>query len=219
MYIYLDESGDLGFDYSKDGTSEKFTLTLLVCDSLQSKKAIKKAVSRTIKNKIKGKRKIDKTFKELKGTNTSAAVKAYFYRQIQSDGWGLYTVILNKRRVYSQFHPSTGQSKLYNFLSGFIIQQLPLNHVQTNVHLIVDKSKNRAEIRDFNQYLQNYIEGQLPLNTGLTIEHLGSHEDPGLQAVDLFCWGIARKYNLQDTQWYDQFAEKIRFEDEYLKSF
>jgi hypothetical protein len=219
MYIYLDESGDLGFDFSKKGTSEKFTLTLLVCDSLQAKKALKKAISRTVKNKIKGKRKIDKSFKELKGTNTTITVKEYFYRQIKSDAWGLYTVILNKRRVYSQFHPGTGQGKLYNFLSRFIIQRLPLNHVQTNVHLIVDKSKNRAEIRDFNQYLQNYIEGQLPLNTGLSIEHLSSHEDPGLQAVDLFCWGIARKYNRRDTQWYDCFADKIHFEDEYLRGF
>ena len=217
MYIYLDESGDLGFDLSKEGTSTRFTLTLLVCDSLQAKKAIKKAIGRTIKNKIKGKRKIDKSFKELKGTNTTGAVKQYFYRQIQSDAWGLYTVVLNKQRVHSQFHPGLGQSKLYNFLSRFIIQQLPLSDVQTNVHLIVDKSKNRTEIRDFNQYLQNYIEGQLPLNTGLTIEHLNSHEAPGLQAVDLFCWGIGRKYTRQDTQWYDCFAEKIRFEDEYLK--
>jgi hypothetical protein len=130
MYIYLDESGNLGFDFSKKGTSEKFTLTLLVCDSLQAKKAFKKAIGRTIKNKIRGKRKTDKSFKELKGTNTTAAVKEYFYRQIKSDAWGLYTVILNKRRIYSQFHPGTGQSKLYNFLSRFIIQQLPLSHVR-----------------------------------------------------------------------------------------
>lgn len=219
MYIYLDESGDLGFDFSKKGTSTKFTLTLLVCESPEAKKAIKSAVSRTLKNKIKGKHRQDKRCIELKGTNISPAVKQYFYRQINSDAWGLYTLILNKRRVYTQFHPGQGQSKLYNFLSRFIIERLPLNDVRSNVRLIVDKCKNRAEIRDFNHYLQTYIEGRLPLNTGLTIEHLSSHEDPGLQAVDLFCWGIARKYTRQDTLWYNCFAEKIRFEDEYLRPF
>jgi len=216
LYIYLDESGDLGFDFSKQGTSPKFILTLLVCPDSRVRDDIKRAILQTIKNKIRGKHKKDKDCKELKGTNTDLPVKRYFYRQIRTDSWSLYTLILNKRRVYPQFHPAAGQSKLYNFLARLIIQQIPLSDVETNVRLIVDKSKNRSEVRDFNQYIQKYIEGQLPLNTGFTVEHLNSLEDPCLQAVDLFCWGIARKYRQRDTRWYDVFASRICYEDEYL---
>jgi len=212
----LDESGDLGFDFSRRGTSSKFILRLLICHDGWARDDIKRAILRTIKNKVRGKCKKDKDCKELKGTNTSLPVKLYFYRQIRADSWSLYTLILNKRRVYPKFHPATGQSKLYNFLSRLIIQQIPLSDVQTNVRLIVDKSKNRSEIRDFNQYIQKYIEGQLPLNTGFTVEHLNSLEDPCLQAVDLFCWGIARKYRQRETDWYDVFARRICYEDEYL---
>jgi hypothetical protein len=86
------------------------------------------------------------------------------------------------------------------------------------VRLIVDRSKNRSEIKDFNQYLQNQIEALLPLNTALTIEHLTSQESPGLQAVDMFCWGIARKYEHCDTAWYNVFKGRIKFETEYLRS-
>lgn len=216
MYIYLDESGDLGFDFSKSGTSRKFIITLLVCDDISTQRSIKKAVKRTLKNKLRGSKK-DKIRKELKGTNTHLSVKDYFFRQIKIPDWGLYTVVLNKAHVYEEFHSGGGQSKLYNFLSRFIIEKLPLRDAQANVKLIVDKSKNRSEILDFNRYISSYIQGLLPLNTGFDVEHLGSHEDAGLQAVDMFCWGIGRKYRLGDTQWYDIFQDKIRFEDEYLR--
>lgn len=216
MYIYLDESGDLGFALAKPGASRYFIITLLCCHTKAARRAFAVAIRRTVKNKIKPKKKGFKKHKELKGTNTSPVVKSYFYRQIKSDDWRLYTVILNKRRVYDQFHSTIGQSRIYNFLSRFIIERLPLIDTAANVRLVVDKSKNRAEILDFNRYLCNYVEGMLPLNTGFRVDHLNSHEDPVLQAVDMFSWGIARKYKLGDTQWYDVFRGKIAYEDVYL---
>lgn len=38
----------------------------------------------------------------------------------------------------------------------------------------------------------------------------------GLQAVDLFSWGIFRKYENGDYGWYTIYWHKIRFETEYL---
>lgn len=40
----------------------------------------------------------------------------------------------------------------------------------------------------------------LPLNTALNISHLTSEESAELQAVDLFSWGIFRKYENNDTE-------------------
>ena len=56
MIILLDESGDLGFDFSKPKTSAKFVITLLVCDSAESMDGFKKAVRRTLKNKLNHKK-------------------------------------------------------------------------------------------------------------------------------------------------------------------
>jgi hypothetical protein len=64
--------------------------------------------------------------------------------------------------------------------------------------------------------LKNQIEALLPLNTALIVEHLKSEESTGLQAVDLFCWGIARKYERNDLRWYDVFRHKIMYETQYL---
>jgi len=85
-----------------------------------------------------------------------------------------------------------------------------------NVRLIVDRSKNRSEIKDFNQYVQNHIEGLMPLNTAFHIEHLNSQEDYGLQAVDLFCWGIYRKFEFNDDDWFKVYEKKLRYLKEYL---
>jgi hypothetical protein len=216
MLIYLDESGDLGFDFTKRKTTKKFVITLLVCNSNSVSASLKTAVRRTLKNKINRSKNRAKWLTELKGTDTSIETKEYFFKQIKEQDWQLYSVILNKSRVESHLHTAKGQNKLYNFLARFLIEKLPLRQTFSNVRLIVDRSKNKNEIQDFNLYLKNQIEALLPLNTALIVEHLKSEESTGLQAVDLFCWGIARKYERNDLRWYDVFRHKIMYETQYL---
>ena len=45
--------------------------------------------------------------------------------------------------------------------------------------------------------------------------HSFSHEDKLLQAVDLFAWGLYRKYEVGDAEWYEVFKEKVAFERVY----
>ena len=56
----------------------------------------------------------------------------------------------------------------------------------------------------------------LPLNVPFNISHIRSHESYGIQAVDLFCWGIYRKYVHHDEEWYDVFQDKIVYEQRFL---
>jgi hypothetical protein len=66
-------------------------------------------------------------------------------------------------------------------------------------------------------YVANQLEALLPLNIPLNIYHERAHENAGLQAVDLFCWGIYKKCEMEDAEWYDIFREAIKFETEYLQ--
>ncbi len=84
------------------------------------------------------------------------------------------------------------------------------------VTLILDCSKNKEEIRDLNSYVENQMEALLPLNVPLNIYHERSHNNAGLQAVVLFCWGIFRKYEKGDDNWYNIYRSAIVFETEYL---
>ena len=217
MIIYLDESGDLGFDFNGKNPSRKFVITLLVCDGQVVSRGFKKAVRRTIKNKLNRKKTNRRVVQELKGTQTTITVKRYFYSQCPDDGWRIYTIALNKKRVNDNLQSAAGKKKLYNFLARILLQQVDLTAPGNAVTLVIDKSKNKDEIADFNNYVANQLEALLPLEVPLNIYHERSHENAGLQAVDLFCWGIFRKYEQRDNQWYREFRAKIAFETEYLR--
>ena len=90
MFIYLDESGALGFDWSKLGTSHYFTITLLVCDSKDTMRAFQTAVRRILRHKFNHKKKGKRRIQELKGNGTTLAIKKHFYRHSPESGWGLY---------------------------------------------------------------------------------------------------------------------------------
>ena len=126
MIIYLDESGDLGFDFSEPKTSRKFVITLLVCNGADSADGFRRAVRRTLKNKLNHKKRKSRVVQELKGTGTTLAVKEYFYRQIPDNGWCIYTVALNKVRVEEHLRSKHGKKKLYNFLARFLIEKVDL---------------------------------------------------------------------------------------------
>lgn len=216
MFIFLDESGDLGFDFKKRKTTKKFVITLLVCESDEARREFTKAVKRTLKNKLNRKKENSRHVTELKGTGTTIDIKKYFFRNIKSNRWAIYSLALNKVRVESRLQTKTGKKKLYNYLSRVLLEKLNLTQASRNVELVVDRCKNKEEVRDFNQYLINQLEALLPLNTDLNISHLTSQESAGLQAVDLFSWGIFRKHECNDYGWYTIYRHKIRFETEYL---
>ncbi|PIR37098.1 MAG: hypothetical protein COV35_10895 [Alphaproteobacteria bacterium CG11_big_fil_rev_8_21_14_0_20_39_49] len=215
MFVFLDESGDLGFDWSKKGTSKYFTVTVLICHNKNATDKIRQAIKKTLRNKINHK-KPKRVSKELKGTGTTIEIKKYFYSKLPDDELSIYSVTLNKKRVKDHLKTKDGKKKLYNFLAHFIIKETPLQKVSTNVNFVLDKCKSKAEIKDFNQYLENQLEAILPLDTRLNITHESSEENLCLQAVDLFCWGIFRKHNDNDKEWYDCFKEKIKYDKKYL---
>src|SRR5690606_8863408 len=109
-----------------------------------------------------------------------------------------------------------GKKKLYNFLVRFLLEKVQFPENLPALNLVLDRCKDTEEIRDFNQYVENQLEALSPLNTRLYITHEQSHENPGLQAVDMFCWGIARKDDRGDSEWYRMYQDKIRFETIYL---
>lgn len=215
MFVFLDESGDLGFDWSKPGTSRYFTITLLVCDTISEVKVFKTAVNRTLRHKLNTK-KSKRRVTELKGTNTSIEVKKYFYHYAPKKGWAVYSVTLNKKRVQPHLQTKQGKKRLYNFLSRFMIDKIPLpSHLQ-QVNLVIDRCKNKEEIQDFNLYIGEHLEGKLPLQVPLYISHELSHDNPSLQAVDLFCWGIARRRRDEDWEWLNCYYAKVLVDELYL---
>jgi hypothetical protein len=216
MIIFLDESGDLGFDATKQGSSKKFVITLLVCESESVAHQIKTAGKRTLKNKLNHKKK-SRVIHELKGTGTTLTIKKYWHHNLPNNGWAIYTVSINKSRVDEHLTSKSGKKKFYNFMARFILEKVDSLQTTKHVRLVVDKCKNREEMKDFNRYVENQLQAMMPLNASLHIEHESSQNSHGLQAVDLFCWGIFRKYECNDKAWYSVYRSSIVFETEYFR--
>jgi hypothetical protein len=207
LRIYLDESGDLGFHFEKKGTSRYFIITLLVCYDEMIANNFKKAVRRTLKNKLKTKK---ARLIELKGTDTTLAVKKYFYQNVSnSNGWHLYGIVLDKHLLKSKLISVPNERRIYNYLSKEILRQVSLIEIKSRLLLVVDKRKGAKGINEFNRYLSSHLEAMLPLNVQYNISHEKSHESPILQAVDMFCWGIRRSYELKDDSWLEVFQDKL----------
>lgn len=217
MYIFLDESGDLGFDLSKEGTSKHFTISLLVVENSQTLKAIQKAVKRTLDNKVNAKRKKQKNKNlliELKATDMPIGHKQYFLERMPETGWHIYSITLNKQRVYDNLKHN--KPRLYNYIVKELIGSLPKYESLSNVHLTIDNCKNKSQRKDFNQYIEAHLETNLSPKTQIHISHENSQNNKCLQAIDLFCWGIQRKYELKDTEWLELYEKNISKHIPYL---
>lgn len=217
MYIFLDEAGDLGFDFTKSGTSKTFTITVLICHDTETLKGIQKAVKRTLKNKINAKNKRKRLVQELKGNATTHEVKAYFLSHMPQDGWEIFTIVLNKERVFENLQTTSGKNKLYNYLTKELLGTIRQKKTQIHtVNLVVDKCKDSDGRKDFNSYIKANIETSFPLETNIYITHENSQDNAGLQAVDIFCWGIQRKANSNDSTWYNEFSGRVNRYIQYL---
>lgn len=210
-FLYLDESGDLGFDFVTKKPSRFFTIAVLVIKGQANNRALINAVKHTIKRKLW--KKLSGAY-ELKGSKSSIEIKQYFYDRIAQIDFKIYALTLNKKRVYKEL--LSNKERIYNYIARLVIDQIDLNDADPRVMLILDKSKSGYEIGEFNSYLLRQISGKLDPKVPLDIVHKISHQMLGLQAVDLFAWGIFRKYERKDNEWFDMFKTKIAYDKMYL---
>ena len=171
-------------------------------------------VERTIKDKINRSKKGKDLTLELKGSNTDIKTKEFFYRHIKDEQFEIYALILNKARVIKELREA--KEKLYNFVSRKLLEKCYFHKAENKVILTVDKRKNKEDAKDFNQYLLSQLRDLIPTRTPFEQYAEASYAHKGLQAVDVFCWGIYRKYERGDVEWYNYFKTKIKKEILYL---
>ncbi len=214
LYLYLDESGDLGFDFVNKKPSKFFTITVLEVKGQEQKRALINAVKHTLKRKLRKKKLFKNTGCELKGSKVSIEVKRYFYEQVKTIDFKLYSMTLNKKRVYQSLIKE--KERIYNYIARLVFDQISFNNVEIKVDLILDKSKGKPEITEFNSYVLGQIKAKINPKIPLCISHDLSHESLGLQAVDMFAWGIFRKYERKDLLWFNVFKNKLSYDGLYL---
>lgn len=211
LYLYLDESGDLGFDFVNRKPSKYFTVCILVVRGVVDNVKIAKSIKMTIRRKFN----INKVkVEELKGSKCPVEIKKYFYSFLKDIDFELYSITLNKIRLFERLRKD--KERVYNFIARLVLDQIYFNTIDLKIEIIVDKSKTKKNIFEFNQYVIKQVKSKLDPSIPIYIYHHNSKSNLGLQAVDMFCWGIFRKHERKDFEWFNVFKSKVKYDSLYL---
>lgn len=202
-YIFLDESGDLGFNFDKKGTSKFFVIT---CLFVKNKRPIEKVVKKThseLKKKYKRRFGVLHSFKE------SPSIRKRLLKRLSKKDCIIMTIYLNKTKVYTKLQNE--KQVLYNYVSNILLDRIcskKLIPIQDKVLLIASKREtNKFLNKNFKNYLNNQVKNKHKVN--LVIEIKTPSEEKSLQAVDFISWAIFRKYQHRDGNYYNIIKNKI----------
>jgi len=199
-YIFLDESGDLGFGRH---SSKWFLFTIAI---VQDKRALERVV-RKIWLPLKKKH---KRLGELHAYHADDATRTRMLQKLNElEDLKVLTVILNKKKVYVDLQNQ--KNYLYNYTANILLDRLDSNRILgegETIELFIDRKDTKKKLRE------NFIEY---LGRGMTTRHRGnfsvelhkSHDNKSLQAVDFISWAIFRKYERGDFQFYELIKSKI----------
>ena len=181
-YIYIDESGDLG---SKKSSSGYFVLAGVMVSK-------PKKLDNLIKNTYR-KHKNIRDMNEIKGTTTPENVKKDILTRLNNIDYQAFIIVFDKQNMYKIDYDYNTNS-LYDILASQLAKTIPINE---KTIIILDKTKNKNQIDDFNQVFNDKLIN--PKKYPVEIKHVNSVNYKGLQVADLISWStfqaVERKNN------------------------
>src|SRR3989344_5989252 len=146
VYIFLDESGDLGF---KKLSSKWFLFTIAITNDACALGRITKKVWRSLKKK-------HKKLGELHASHEKDITRKRILKQLNEiNDLKVLCVILNKQKVYVDLQNQ--KNYLYNFTANILLDRLHARGVVTSkepIHLFVDRKDTKKRLREnFISYL------------------------------------------------------------------
>ncbi len=199
-YIFLDESGDLGF---KKTSSRWFLFTIALTSEPRSLERVTKKIWSNLRKK-------HKRIGELHASHEKNVTRERMLKSLNEiKDLKILCTILNKEKVYIDLQNQ--KNYLYNYTANILLDRLHTKEVVSMnepIHLYIDRKDTKKYLRDnFINYLSNSMKKRR--DTNFDIQLHASHENKSLQAVDFISWAIFRKYERGDYKFYDIIKSKI----------
>lgn len=195
--LLLDESGDLGFDFSLAGTSKHLTIAFVSTSGVESLRRVVRAT----KEKFRIPREV-----ELKGHNTALPIQKYLLQRLKALPIEIHAITAYKPNV--QQHLRNDKNIFYNYVAGLILVPCACNLAQ--VVVVFDARqvgvKTGFDIDAYLVYKVNYEAGR---PTAITARHVDSVRHAEMQAVDIITHAIFRKYESGDASLANIVANRI----------
>ena len=199
MYVYLDESGDLGFG---QGGSRYFTIAFVVMENhVPFRRCVKK---------VKVKHHIPRDV-ELKGNTTRLLIKEDLLNSFAKLDIEIHAITVKKTNVEPKLQKDS--NILYNYMVGLsLVERILEEPRDANVVINVDRRIiSMTSGFKFNEYLRYKIwyDGQRQ-DIDLEINHLDSHQAYAIQGIDVICNSIFRKYNSNNYTLFNIIQGKVK---------
>lgn len=203
-YIFMDESGDLGFDFSKKGTSKFFIVTFLFTTDRRSLEKVVKKTFRSLPTKVQ------KTHTGcLHANKEKPSTITKLLTLLNQQEISILTIYLNKKKVYTKLQDE--KHILYNYVTNILLDRIytkKLIPTNASIELIASQREtNKFLNTNFQNYLTTQVKNNHKLDLSITIKP--SRSDKCLQVVDFACWAIYRKIQHQDNHYAFLLKEKI----------
>lgn len=203
-YIYIDESGDLGFNWSKKKTSKYLIITaLFTTNKTPLERIVKRVFSSFTKKEMKWHGGTLHCYKEQPKTRIKL-LNLLVKKEVS-----IIAIYLNKKKVYTNL--KNERHVLYNFVTNILLDRIykhKLIPTTGKINLIASRREtNKFLNQNFKQYLVKQVEANH--KSQLDIEIKSPHEEKCLQVVDFACWAIFRKYEHGDSSYYEIIKSKV----------
>jgi len=214
LHLFLDESGECSF--SQNSAYKHFVITIISIDDSEFttlKDKLKRQFAYFIRNGW------DKA-KEIKASELykdrrfgASAVFRVLSALMQLNSIKISYLVVNKNNIKHQAFRDAPYGIGYNYFTGVLLSELVFQDNICDFQLTYDeKSKETHPNRRFVEYLQTKIYGsafELDRNVAFTLRRGKSREAYGLRAVDFICWSIFRKFEYNDTRFFNVFSQNI----------
>ena len=185
VYLYIDESGDLGFS----GTgSEYFVIT---CIRIKDEKTnvLYKGIIKEVRQAVLKKK--SKKLSELKFSNSSLLIRERFLTRAAKLDIEVFSLIIKKE--FTQQKLKDNLPILYSYLIRVIIDRAvtPSN----DIHICLDKCMSTSQMENFQTYIQTEFYFRFKEVPKLKIIHENSNCNEALQVTDFICGAFGYKYN------------------------
>lgn len=196
-YIFMDESGCLGFDFTKPKTSDYFVITFLFSEN---KRALEKVVKKTF-NAMPSKHRCGHPG-VLHANKEQSRTRMYLFNILRErDDISVMVIRLNKRKVYTRLQDE--KAVLYNYITNILLDRIITKNLVSKddpIHLIASRREtNRFLNENFKGYLLQQNHGKI----NLVIEVKSPAEEKGLQVVDFISWALFRRYEHGDESYFN----------------
>jgi len=204
-YIFLDESGDLGFNFTKKKTSKFFVVTFLFIQKKRLVERIVKKIFKTFsKKQIKAHHGVLHCYKEHPRIRKKVLTSLNDIKSVS-----ILAIYLNKKKVYTKLQNE--KPVLYNYVTNILLDRLytkKLIPINEPIYLIASRREtNKFLNANFKKYLKHKIKSDHHLDIQIDIKPLA--DEKCLQVVDFASWAIFRSKERQDGSYRNLIKKRI----------